>query len=166
MAILKLIAAFFAWLTSRNTFAATPEGQEQAKASRAEENRKRVDAQVAKAQKAVTSGDEDEVAKTMREHGLLLAIGCLLLTGCGTIEAGWDYCGSYNSAVSIPAKTGACVGSVVGVPAAIVALPVTWPLAARAPADGGAFIVIWPWIFCAMPAAAVFGYLPHVITGD
>lgn len=83
MKILAIIVQFLRWLASRNELAATPEGQATAKAEREKAEAAKVQGEVDRAQKAVTTGDADEVNKTLRKNGLLILVVMLALcSGC------------------------------------------------------------------------------------
>ncbi len=79
-----------------------------------------------------------------------------------------------SAAVSAPASVGLGLGTIIGLPIMIVALPITLPLGISAFTDnpkvsnldilGNA--VAWPDAVCAIGGAYAFGEIPYLIVGD
>jgi hypothetical protein len=79
--LVSLFSQFFRWLAARGEYKSTPQGQDDAARAKSTSDAKALDAKVAKAQRAVHGGEEDEVNRTLKELGFLLVIS-VLMTGC------------------------------------------------------------------------------------
>jgi len=95
-----------------------------------------------------------------------ILIVMLLIFSCGCVrmaDSGMKYIDSDKACTRVSAKVGLYTGSIVGVPAAIISLPVTIPMSDH---SRYGLEIIAPWYFIAMPSAAITGYISAKIQGQ
>jgi hypothetical protein len=94
---------------------------------------------------------------------LVMLLICIIMSGCVRMSgAGWCFMDSDHSVVEYSAKTGFVAGSVIGIPASIISLPVTYPMSKHS--RSGLELVV-PWIFFGGCGAAITGYVPYELYG-
>jgi len=67
---------------------------------------------------------------------------------------GLPFVSHHNAGVRIPAKTGAAIGGIVGIPVTIVLLPITLPLTAITESN---LMPLVPWTYCYCAGGTILG---------
>ena len=103
-----------------------------------------------------------EIMMFKKAIAVLFVVMCLSFSGCVTMPLDHP-----DPKVAGPAEVGGIVGMVAGIPLDIVALPITWPLAAMddSPDGGGAYIIMAPSIVTGYVVGNVVGFVPWLAFG-
>lgn len=112
---------------------------------------------------------------SFRRYGHRLACGGLLVSAfgfsaCSTTGKPWgpleSLTGHASPLVSVPANVGAFAGGLAGIPVALAAVPITWPLSAAIGEDGDANLLpLAPMLFVSQVGAVAMGGLPRLVVG-